>query len=283
MNAVTVKTPVKAAVIGYPIAQSLSPVMHNHWFKTAGLLGEYSAFEVAPNDLGDAVERLRAEGYTGFNITVPHKTAILPLLDKLAPMARQMGAVNTVKIAEDGRLTGFNTDGLGLAKHLNTSVPKWPRERPALVLGAGGAARAACLALINENVPMVMISNRTREKAQGIAEELGRGRMTVVDWADRNEAVIGAGLVVNTTVLGMSGQLPLEISLVGALRDTVVYDIVYKPLKTALLQQAEVRALRTVDGLGMLVHQGAAAFKIWFGVDVGFDDVLRKKLEGALA
>jgi shikimate dehydrogenase len=283
MSASMKDIPNKTAVIGFPIAQSLSPLMHTHWFETVGMTGDYSALEVAPDRLADAIESMKSQGYAGFNITVPHKTAILPFLDKLAPIARQMGAVNTVKFAEDGCLTGFNTDGLGFVKHLNTSVPMWPRERPALVLGAGGAARAACLALINEKVPMVMITNRTREKAQAIADELGRGRMTVVDWADRNNAVVGAGLVVNTTVLGMTGQTELDLSLTGALRDTVVYDIVYKPLKTALLQQAENCGLRTVDGLGMLVHQGAAAFKIWFGADVGFDDELRNKLEGALA
>jgi shikimate dehydrogenase len=151
------------------------------------------------------------------------------------------------------------------------------------VLGAGGAARAACLGLLGSDVPAVMISNRTRGKAESIATEIGRGRIIVIDWDDRNDAVVGAGLIVNTTVLGMAGQHDLTLDLSSAMKDTVVYDIVYKPLETSLLRQARGRGLRVVDGLGMLVHQGAAAFKIWFGVDVGFDEDLQQQLEQALS
>lgn len=272
----------KAAVIGYPISQSLSPVIHNHWFEACGMNGSYEAIEVKPEDLKAAVEHLKAEGYAGFNITVPHKTEIIKYLDKVAPLARQMGAVNTVKIAEDGTLTGFNTDGIGLVKHLKDTIPEYPKDKPALIIGAGGAARAAALGLVNENLPMVMISNRTRAKAEAIADEVGRGRITVVDWNTREEAVAASGLVVNTTVLGMAGQPALELSLDNAASDTVIYDIVYKPLETSLLKAASDRGLKTVDGLGMLVHQGAAAFKIWFGVDVGFGADLRKNLEAKI-
>ncbi|MCK0070147.1 shikimate dehydrogenase [Kordiimonas laminariae] len=272
----------KAAVIGYPIAQSLSPVIHNHWFEQNGIEGNYEAIEVVPEELGMAVERLKTEGYSGFNVTVPHKTDIIKYLDKVAPLARQMGAVNTVKIAEDGTLSGFNTDGIGLVKHLKDIVPEYPKDKPALIIGAGGAARAAALGLVNENLPMVMITNRTRGKAEAIAGDVGRGRMTVVDWKTRAQAVAAAGLIVNTTVLGMAGQPALELSLDHAASDTVVYDIVYKPLETELLKDAGERGLKTVDGLGMLVHQGAAAFKIWFGVEVGFDADLRKTLEAKI-
>lgn len=272
----------QAAVIGYPIAQSLSPMMHRHWMAHVGIEGDYVAEEVAPRDLAAFVEKAKKLGLSGFNITVPHKTEIIRHLDKVAPLARQMGAVNTVKIAADGTTSGFNTDGIGLVTHLKTTVPDYPVDRPALILGAGGAARAAALGLLTESLPMVMITNRTREKAEAIATEIGRGRMTVVDWDDRATAVSAAGLIVNTTVLGMTGQRPLELDLSAAASDTVVYDIVYKPLETNLLVNAKARGLRTVDGLGMLVHQGAAAFKIWFGEDVGFDDGLRAKLEAAL-
>lgn len=272
----------RAAVIGSPVAQSLSPLIHAHWFEEAGLNGVYSAIDVAPNKLAAVFDQFKREGFSGFNITVPHKTAILPLLDKIAPAARQMGAVNTVKIAADGTTTGINTDGIGFIKHLKNAAPGWPKDRPALLLGAGGAARAAALALLNDGVPLVMISNRTREKASLIAEEIGRGRMVAIDWDERSDAVAGAGLVVNTTVLGMQGQASLDIDLSSALRDTVVYDIVYKPLETALLKQARQYGLKTVDGLGMLVYQGAAAFKAWFGFDACYDDVLRRKLLTAL-
>lgn len=282
MNDKQAENLLKAAVIGSPINQSLSPMMHNYWFQATGLTGCYHALEVAPDDLESALENFRAGGYAGFNITVPHKTAIVPLLDRITPMARQMGAVNTVKIAADGATTGINTDGIGFLKHLQNQVPGWPKDRPALLLGAGGAARAAALALLNDGVPLIMICNRTRSKAEDIAAEIGRGRMTVLDWDERADAVAGAGLVVNTTVLGMQGQTPLELDLSAAQRDVVVYDIVYKPLETPLLKNAASLGLRGVDGLGMLVYQGAAAFKIWFEQDVGYDDTLRAMLLDAL-
>ncbi len=272
----------KAAVIGMPIKQSLSPVMHAHWFEMAGLSGDYSAIEVAPNDLETQVKAFQKNAFSGFNITVPHKTEIVPFLDKLAPSARQIGAVNTVKISEEGILTGFNTDGIGFLKNLNEQASGWPNDKPVLVLGAGGAARAIATALLNTGVPMIMLCNRTREKTQSLADDIGRGRITVVDWDERNHAVAGAGLVVNTTVLGMVGQKKLSLDLSGATADTVIYDIVYKPLNTDLLTAARNRGLKTVDGLGMLVHQGAAAFKIWFDIDARYDDALRSKLLAAL-
>ncbi|SDD29766.1 shikimate dehydrogenase [Kordiimonas lacus] len=270
----------KAAVIGWPISHSLSPTIHNHWMQAAGIDGSYDKIAVGPEAIETALAQFKAEGYAGFNVTVPHKEAIMPFLDKVAPLARQMGAVNTVKIADDGTMTGFNTDGIGLVTNLKKTVPGWPKDKPVLILGAGGAARAAALGLLMEEVPLVMITNRTRAKAEAIANEIGRGRMTVVDWDDRADAVAAAGLIVNTTVLGMKGQPALEMDLSKAMKDTVVYDIVYQPLMTPLLQDAEARSLRVVTGLGMLVYQAAAAFKIWFGVDVDYDDTLRAELEG---
>lgn len=282
MNNQPETTKLKAAVIGMPIAQSLSPLMHTHWFDVSSLSGVYSAYEVAPADLEKQVNYFRKNGFSGFNITVPHKTTVVPLLDKLSPSAQQIGAVNTVKIADDGTLTGFNTDGIGFIKNLKEQASGWPKDKPALVLGAGGAARAVVVALLNDGVPMIMLCNRTRAKAQALADEIGRGCVTVVNWSDGAHAVAGAGLVINTTALGMTGQAGLEFDLSAAASDTVVYDIVYKPLNTDLLRAAKNRGLRTVDGLGMLVHQGAAAFKIWFGVDVQYDEALRAKLLSAL-
>lgn len=272
----------KAAVIGHPIGQSLSPLMHSHWFETSGLKGSYEPFDVAPEDLEKTLRKFQTSGYAGFNITVPHKTAIVPLLDRLTPTAREMGAVNTVMFKPDGTSVGVNTDGIGFIKHLSSSVPDWPKDRPVLVLGAGGAARAACLALINDGASMVMLCNRTAEKAKNVADDIARGKATIVEWNDRNHAVMGAGLVVNTTSLGMVGQPELDLDLSAAATDSVIYDIVYKPLQTDLIRQANRLGLRTVDGLGMLVHQGAAAFKLWFGEDVGYDSELRNKLLAAL-
>jgi shikimate dehydrogenase len=266
------------AVIGHPINQSLSPVIHNHWFHKNDVSGLYQAVDINPEDLGAFIKKALSENLKGFNVTIPHKTNIIPYLDRLAPIARQMGAVNTVKIMADGTAVGFNTDGIGLVTHLKKTVPDWPKDKPALVLGAGGAARAAALGLLNENIPMVMITNRTRNKAEVIRDELGRGRITVVDWDDRSDAVSVAGLIVNTTSLGMIGQPRLDLSLDNAASDTVVYDIVFKPLETELLKTAKNRGLRIVDGLGMLVYQAAAAFKIWFECDVDYDDELHQKL-----
>lgn len=272
----------RTAVIGSPISQSLSPLMHSYWFQSEGMSGSYEALEVGPEELETALLNFCSWGYAGFNVTVPHKTAIVPLLDRVTPLARQMGAVNTVKINADGTTTGINTDGIGFLKHLNFSAPGWAKDRPVLLLGSGGAARAAALALLNDKVPMIMMCNRTHEKAEAIALDIGRGRITTVDWADRDDAVMGAGLVVNTTTLGMTGQPSLDINLAKAGSDTVVYDIVYKPLVTPLIAAAQARGLKTVDGLGMLVYQGAAAFKVWFDRDVGFDDGLRNQLLAAL-
>lgn len=282
MNQREINEQQKAAVIGHPISQSLSPLIHQYWFDAYHINGKYTAIDVDTPQLEKQVNTFKSNGFQGFNVTVPHKVAILPFLDKLAPLARQMGAVNTVKINPDGTTAGFNTDGIGFIKHLNYTAPDWAKHRPALVLGAGGAARAACLALLGADVPMIMLSNRTREKAEIIARDIGRGRMMVIDWSDRSDAVAGAGLVVNTTVLGMTGQLPLSLDLSCAMKDTTVYDIVFKPLETELLKSAHQHGLKTVDGLGMLVHQAAAAFKIWFGVDVSFDTVLQQKLHEAL-
>ncbi len=266
------------AVIGHPISQSLSPLIHNYWFETSDIFGHYNSVDVHSSELAGFVEIAKNSGLKGFNITIPHKTNIIPFLDRLAPIARQMGAVNTVKIMDDGSCVGFNTDGIGLVTHLKKSVPDWPKDKPAFILGAGGAARASALGLLNEKIPMVMIANRTRKKAEIIADEIGRGRITVVDWDDRSTAVAAAGLVVNTTSLGMVGQPTLDISLDQAASDTVIYDIVFKPLETALLKAAKERGLRTVDGLGMLVYQAVASFKIWFDRDVEYDDELVSKL-----
>lgn len=274
-----VSNPCKAAVIGWPLTHTLSPVIHSHWMAAYDVNGVYEKMPVAPDDLEAALGKFRAEGYVGFNITVPHKEAIIPHLDKVAPLARLMGAVNTVKIDENGVATGFNTDGIGLVANLQKSVDSWPKDKPALVLGAGGAARAAALGLLNEDLPFVMISNRTREKAEAVAAQVGRGRMVVIDWESRHEAAASAGLVVNTTVLGMHGNPPLDVDLSGAGKDTVVYDIVYQPLVTPLLTEAAAHGLRTVTGLGMLVYQAAAAFKIWFDIMPEYDEALRERLE----
>lgn len=277
----------KAAVIGWPIGQSLSPIIHKHWMKQHDIKGSYRKIAVPPAGLAESVKGFRSggeftpDGLCGFNVTVPHKETIMPLLDRVAPMAAKIGAVNTVQNKE-GSLVGFNTDITGFKKQLETTTPDWPKERPVLILGAGGAARAAVAAFLTTPTPFIMITNRTRAKAEAVAAEVGQGRVTVVDWQDRDSAVAAAGVVANTTALGMTGQPPLELDLSAADPLCVVYDIVYKPLMTPLLHAAEARGLRIVDGLGMLVWQAAGAFKIWFDVDPAYDQALKNKLHDAL-
>jgi len=272
----------RAFVIGHPIAHSLSPHMHSLWMAEQNIAGRYEAVDIAPHDLETAITDIRDIPVAGFNVTIPHKEAILPFLDKIAPMAQDIGAVNTVIRSETGGLTGFNTDGLGMMAHLKAVVPDWPIDRPILIVGAGGAARAAAVACRQTMAPFMMMTNRTRARADAIAEDIGLGRITVVDWEDRASALAAAGLVINTTALGMDGHPPLDMDMSGAAADTVIYDIVYTPLETPLITAAKARGLRTVDGLGMLIHQGAAAFKLWFKVMPDTGDAVRTQLLKAL-
>lgn len=268
----------RSGVIGWPIGHSLSPVIHTHWFDQYKVAGQYNPYGVEPDQLKTAVDKLVLEGLCGWNVTVPHKEAIMPYLDKIAPMAKKLGAVNTV-VVKDGQTIGFNTDITGFKKQLDQSAPRWRQEKPVLIVGAGGAARAAVAAFLTTSVPFIMVANRTRATAEKLAADIGQGRVTVVDWDDRNTAVAGAGVVVNTTSLGMAGQPPLNIDLSSAETDTVIYDIVYKPLMTDFLKQGQDLGLPIVDGLGMLVYQAAGAFKLWFDIDPEYDAGLKKRLE----
>lgn len=253
-----------AAVIGDPIAHSLSPVMHSFWLQSSGIQGEYQACHVLPETLKSFMKEALSSSLTGFNVTLPHKTAIVPLLDRLAPSAERLGAVNTVARSSQGGFVGYNTDGIGFLNHLNQQAPSWRKESPALVMGAGGAARAIIHTLLSTPVPVIMVSNRSRSKAEKLAHDLGRDRVVVIDWQDRQEGVKASGIIINTTCLGMNHMPALDLDLSKAAVDTTIYDIVYTPLITPLLKQATRRGLKTVDGLGMLIHQGAAASKIWF-------------------
>lgn len=265
----------KLAVIGHPVSQSLSPLMQKHWLKQHGLNHTYDLCDVSGDALSSFLETIRQEDWLGFNVTIPHKESILPFLDRLAPQARRIGAVNTV-LKKDGQLIGYNTDGLGFLKPL---LERYEAvfHRPVLLIGAGGAARAILAALLTTHTPLVMVYNRTAEKAAGLVQSLGSGRATILRQDDVQDAVAAAGLIINATSCGMAGYDPLDIDLASASGDVVVYDIVYKPLNTPLLAQANSRGLQIIDGLDMLIHQGAQAFKIWTGRDadtVGVKDML---------
>lgn len=265
----------KAAVTGYPVAQSRSPLVHGYWLKKHGLEGEYGKIEVSPETAEDFFANFSDSGLVGANVTVPHKEVAAAACDQLDDAATTMGAANTLWLDETGRLCGANTDGIGFLGNLDQLAPGWDSSPgTALVLGAGGAARAIVWALLSRKFTKVHIVNRTFEKAQKIADEFG-SRTIAHDW-DKLGTLLGeTDLLVNTTSLGMTGKSPLEIDLSALPQDTLVTDIVYVPLETDLLKQAGERGNQTVDGLGMLLHQAVPGFEKWFGVRPEVDDELR--------
>ncbi|RYH04219.1 shikimate dehydrogenase [Salipiger sp. IMCC34102] len=265
-----------AGVIGNPIAQSRSPRMHRHWLARYGLAGDYVPLEVREANFETVVRTMPKMGFVGANVTIPHKTAALKIADHHSDRAIVIGAANTLIFRADGTIFADNTDGYGFMENLRQGAPGWaPRSGPAMVLGAGGAARAVIVALADAGVPRILLSNRTRPKAEALRAEFG-SRIEVVDWVQAGEALADVKLLVNTTSLGMTGQAELKISLDNLRPATVVNDIVYEPLVTPLLQGARDRGCATVDGLGMLLHQGVPGFERWFGRRPAVDDELRR-------
>ena len=264
-----------AGVIGNPIGHSRSPLMHKHWLRRYGIRGDYVPLQVAEGDLEDVVRALPRMGFVGANVTLPHKAAVMQLADHLSDRAILIGAVNTLIFREDGTIFGDNTDGYGFMANLRHGAPDWdPKAGPAVVLGAGGAARAIIVALADAGVPQILLANRTRAKSEALKAEFGQ-RIKVVDWVQAGNVVEDATILINTTSLGMTGQSELRIPLDGLQPGTVVTDIVYSPLKTTLLQTAAAMGCVTVDGLGMLLHQGVPGFERWFGKRPEVDDALR--------
>ncbi|WP_170368990.1 shikimate dehydrogenase [Ruegeria arenilitoris] len=255
-----------AGVIGHPIAHSRSPVLHGYWLKTYGLPGHYVPMDVAPADLETVLRSLPKAGFVGANVTVPHKEAAMRLADHVSDRASVIGAANTLMFRADGSIHADNTDGYGFMQNLRAGAPDWvPQDGPAVVFGAGGAARAVLQALAEAGVPEILLTNRTRSRADHLKEEFGQ-RITVVDWVQAGNVIENAELVVNTTSLGMQGQPELRVPLDGLQPGTVVTDLVYTPLKTHLLEQAEAAGCTVVDGLGMLLHQAVPGFERWFGL-----------------
>lgn len=256
-----------AGVIGWPVAHSLSPVLHGWWLNDYGIDGAYVPFAVPPEDLETVLRTLPKLGMAGCNLTLPHKEAALRLADSVTPEARRIGAVNTIVVEPDGTLSGSNTDGFGFLECLRAALPDWRADAgPAVVLGAGGAARAVVVALLDAGAPVVRLLNRTRQRADDLAAAVD-GAIEVGDWSARAGALADAALLVNTTQLGMAGQDPLELDLTRLPTTAVVNDIVYVPLITPLLADARARGNRIVDGLGMLLHQARPGFAAWFGVE----------------
>ena len=265
MPSATAKT-IKAGVIGWPVEHSLSPKLHGFWLDRYGIDGIYLPLPVSPPNIEDAIRALPKLGFVGANVTVPHKEAAFRTVDSLSEAARQIGAVNTIVCDEDGELYGDNTDAFGFIENIRSRAPHWrTADAPALILGAGGAARAVIAALIDAGAPEILLANRTRERAEELLAHFGMP-LKIVGWDDRNDAMTGVGTLVNTTTLGMTGNPPLDVDLSGLNDNAVVNDIVYAPLETPLLKAAAARNLVPVDGLGMLLHQARPGFEAWFGV-----------------
>lgn len=271
----------KAFVIGHPIKHSRSPLIHGSWIAEHGVDGSYEAIDVAPEELPAFVERLRQGEFAGGNVTIPHKEAVFALCDSVDPLATTIAAVNTL-VARDGKVHGFNTDFMGFLGNLDQNAPGWAKGlNRAIVLGAGGAARAILVALRERGVPEIVLLNRTPEKAEALAREIS-GPFVPGALSDYARYAPGAGLVVNTSSVGMHDTRFEDLDLRLLPRTALVTDIVYVPLVTPLLADARALGLRTVDGLGMLLHQAVPGFEAWFGVRPEVTPSLRAKIEATL-
>ena len=254
-----------AGVIGSPIAHSKSPQLHRHWLKTYGIAGHYIPMDVTTDSLENVLRTLPQMGFVGVNITIPHKEKVMGIADLVTDRAILIGAANTLIFRKDGKIHADNTDGYGFIENLKAGAPHWdPRSGPAAVLGAGGAARAVISSLLEAGVPEIMLSNRTRVRADKLKQDFG-SRIRVYEWVQAGNMIEDADLLVNTTSLGMIGKSELRVPLDGLRSSTIVTDLVYAPLKTKLLATAEEVGCVTVDGLGMLLHQAVPAFERWFG------------------
>ncbi len=265
-----------AGVIGSPIAHSRSPVLHNYWLRRYGIQGHYIPMDITQANLPAALEMLPRLGFVGLNVTIPHKETVLGLADIVTDRAALIGAANTLIFRKDGRIHADNTDGSGFVANLRQNAPGWvPQAGPAAVFGAGGAARAVVAALIEVGVPEIRIANRTRTRAEVLRSDFG-AKVVVCDWVQAGNMLDGAATVINTTSLGMVGKPEFRVPLDALNPGALVTDLVYSPLKTALLEAAADQGCTVVDGLGMLLHQAAPGFERWFGHRPEVDDETRR-------
>ncbi|MCT4555087.1 MAG: shikimate dehydrogenase [Pelagimonas sp.] len=265
-----------AAVIGAPVAHSRSPRLFHHWLGKYGLKGHYIPMEIAPDRLESALRMLPDLGFVGANVTIPYKEDVMRIADLVSDRATVIGAANTLIFREDGKIHADNTDGYGFMENLRRGAPDWdPSTKPVVVLGAGGAARAVIASLLDVGVTELRLTNRTRDRAEQLCEEFGN-RVQVYDWVQAGNILEDAGAVINTTSLGMAGKPELRVPLGGLQPGTVVNDIVYTPLKTPLLAEAEHRGCTVVDGLGMLLYQAVPGFERWFGQRPEVDEATRQ-------
>jgi shikimate dehydrogenase len=271
--------PPAACLIGWPAAHSRSPLIHHYWLRTLGIEGGYVIEAVPPDEFGDFVLHLSTHGFVGANVTIPHKERALAL-SKPDDRARAIGAANTLWF-EDGELRSTNTDVEGFVDNLDACAPGWDKASDALVLGAGGAARAVVFGLLERGIRRVHLVNRTPERARALADQFGAGVLPAA-WGTIGDLLPRTGLVVNTTSLGMHGQPALELDVGRLPTGAVVADLVYVPLETPILAAARARGLQTADGLGMLLHQAVRGFELWFGQRPQVTPELRSLVEADL-
>jgi shikimate dehydrogenase len=268
-----------AGVMGDPVMHSRSPALHGYWLKTYGLTGSYLPLAIKREGLHAALRALPALGFSGCNLTIPHKESALAIMDSVDPVAKRIGAMNCVVVRPDGSLAGFNYDAFGYIESIREVQPGWRADRgPIVLLGAGGSARAVLVGLIDQGAREIRLVNRTRARAEGLARELG-GPITPLPWDDRAKALAGAAMLINTTNQGMSGEPPLDLALDALPASALVSDIVYIPRETPLLAAARRRGNPTVNGLGMLLHQARPAFHAWFGIMPEVTAELRAMIE----
>jgi len=268
-----------AGLLGWPVAHSRSPIIHNYWLQQHGIPGRYVLFPVPPEKLGAALHGMSALSLRGCNVTTPHKQAVLPFIEHVDPLARRIGAINTIVVGKDGSLTGFNNDGNGFVQSLRDARPGWrPDAGPIVVVGAGGAARAVVASLADQGAREIRLVNRTFERARALTEEYGPP-VSAYRWEDRERALAGAALLANATDRGMAGKPALELDLARLPTSAIVGDLVYTPRETPLLAAARARGNLTVNGLGLLLNQARPAFSAWFGVMPEITPELVKAIE----
>jgi shikimate dehydrogenase len=268
-----------AGVMGWPVMHSRSPTLHNYWLAHYGLAGTYVPLAIKPEELAAALRALAPLGFSGCNLTIPHKETALALVDAVDPVARRIGAISCVTVRPDGSLAGSNNDGYGFVHNILQQQPEWRADAgPVAVIGAGGGARAVAHSVADRGAREIRLINRTFERAQALEREFG-SPVTAVAWDDRDVALNGAAMLVNTTSQGMIGQPPLDLAIDRLPTSALVCDIVYVPLETPLLAAARRRGNRTVDGLGMLLHQARPAWRAWFGLEPEVTPELRTLIE----
>ena len=265
-----------AAVIGDPIGHSKSPVLHGFWLRAYQISGHYVPLHVTSGDLGQVLAAMQRMGFVGANVTIPHKETVLDLADIVTDRARAIGAANTLTFHKDGKIEADNTDGYGFLANIQQNAPAFDaKDGPAVILGAGGAAKAVIYALLEAGAPKVRVLNRNLDRAKNLSARFG-DRVSVHEMSDLPNLLGDCNLLVNTTSLGMIGQPPLAVDLSNLPKTAVVNDIVYAPLETDLLKQARAMGAVAVDGLGMLLHQAAPGFAKWFGKEPAVTDDLRR-------